>query len=284
MSAVVLVSVILAAVLHGGWNAIAKGIPDRLASSSLIGLSYLSVGGVGVLFVPGPSAASMSYVVASSVAQTVYLILLTASYKHGEFGQAYPLARGLSVIVVAWFSAVVLGEILTSAQYVGLALIVGGLLSLVLVPGNRFATPHNPRGVVFACLTGVTIATYTLIDGIGVRHSGSPLGYAMWLFVLQGILLPLTCLVLSPDRRRFPLNLRKHWLLGATGGIMSLVAYAIVVWAQNVAPLALVSALRETSVLLAGIIGFLFFKEKFSVVRLLITLVVVLGVATLQLG
>ena len=284
MSAVVVVSVVLAAVLHGGWNAIAKGIPDRLASSSLIGLSSLSVGGVGVLLVPGPSAASVPYLIASSVVQTVYLILLTASYRHGEFGQVYPLARGLSVLVVASFSAVVLGEILSLAQYVGLAVIVGGLLSLVFIRRDRFATPHNSRGVVLGCLTGVTIAAYTLLDGIGVRHSGNPLGYALWLFLVHGILLPLTCVVLAPDRRRLQRNLRKHWLLGATGGIMSLVAYAIVVWAQNRAPLALVSALRETSVLFASIIGFLFFKEKFSVVRLLITLVVVIGVATLQLG
>jgi hypothetical protein len=115
ISAIVFISVILAAVLHGGWNAIAKGIPDRLASSSLIGLTYLSVGGVGVLVLPGPFAASMPYAIASSLVQTAYLFLLTASYKQGEFGEVYPLARGLSIILVASFSAVVLGEIFSPA-------------------------------------------------------------------------------------------------------------------------------------------------------------------------
>jgi drug/metabolite transporter (DMT)-like permease len=89
------------------------------------------------------------------------------------------------------------------------------------------------------------------------------------LFVFQGVLLPLKCFLLSPERQRFHLNLKKHWFLGATGGVMSLLAYGIVVWAQNLAPLALVSALRETSVLLAGIIGFIFFKDTFNIFRLL---------------
>lgn len=284
MSIVVASAVLLAAVLHGGWNAIAKGIPDRMAASTLIGLTHLVVGAAGVFFVAGPLPASVPFIVASSVLQTVYIILLTTAYKHGEFSQVYPLARGLAVLGVASFATIVLGEVLHLAQYVGLALIVGALLSLALLRGDGSAVTRNTKGVVFAGLTGVTIAAYTLVDGIGVRRSGSPLGYAMWLFVLQGLLLPFTCYFLSADRARFGVQLKKYWVLGAVGGTMSLVAYAIVVWAQSLAPLALVSALRETSVLLAGVVGFLFFKEKFSVERLVITVVAVGGIACLQLG
>jgi multidrug transporter EmrE-like cation transporter len=126
-----------------------------------------------------PSAKSMPSIATSSVVQTAYLIFLTATYKHGEFGQVYPLARGLSVLVVASFSTVVLGEILTPSQNLGLAVTVGALLSLVMLKGNGFAAPRNRKRVIFMCLTGLTIATYTLIDGMGVRLEVSSLGYAM---------------------------------------------------------------------------------------------------------
>lgn len=169
MSPVIVVCVLFAAVLHGGWNAIAKGIPDRLAASSLIGAAHLVVGFIGLWFVPAPAPASIIFFILSSLVQTGYLILLTASYKFGDFSQVYPLARGLAVLAVTVFSTVVLGEYLSPGQSAGVALVTAALLSLVLLKGSVRAAGHNRKGLLLAVLTGLTIATYSLIDGVGVR-------------------------------------------------------------------------------------------------------------------
>lgn len=271
--------VLFAALLHGSWNAIAKAIPDRLASSTLIAAVYLLAGVVGVLIFGQPAAAAWPFVVASACLQTTYLILLTSSYKHGDFSQVYPLARGLSVLLVAVVATVFLAQSLSILQMVGVAVIAGSLLSLALLGKGS-----NRLGVMFAVLTGVCIAGYSLVDGTGVRHAGNPMSYISWLFLLQGIMIPVVCWRLAPSHTAYVSGIRAHWRLGLLGGLLSMLAYGIVVWAQDTAPLALVSALRESSVLLAGIIGAVFFNERFSKTRMILTTAAVAGIAALQLG
>jgi drug/metabolite transporter (DMT)-like permease len=137
------------------------------------------------------------------------------------------------------------------------------------------------RGIA---VLGVTITAYSVIDGMGVRLSGEPLGYAAWLFLIQGVTIPLVCFLLSRDRVGMLRGMRTHAPMGAIGGILSLVAYTIVVWAQTLAPLAVVSALRETGVLAAGVIGYLVFRERFSPWRLTATVVAVSGIVAIRLG
>jgi drug/metabolite transporter (DMT)-like permease len=288
VSGYVVALVLFAAALHAGWNAIAKHIPSRLAASTLIGLAYLVGGALGLLLLPLPATGSWPYLAASAALQTAYLILLTSSYAHGDFSQLYPLVRGLAVVQVTVVSVLVLGEQLSTVQLIGVAVIAGALITLTFVrprTTGEGGQPDSRHGIGLGVLTAVCIAGYTLVDGQGVRHSGAPLGYAAALFVVQGVTLPLTCLALAgPDRTELAAELRTHWRLGCLGGLMSLVAYAIVVWAQNQAPLALVSALRETSVLLAGVLGWLIFGERFSPARTVLTLAAVGGVVALQLG
>jgi len=279
MSAGITALVLVAALLHSSWNAIAKAIPDRLASSTLIGLVYLIAGLFGVVVFGPPAAAAWPFVVVSACLQTGYLILLTTSYKHGDFSQVYPLARGLSVLLVAVVATVFLAESLSTLQMVGVAVIAGSLLSLALLRRGS-----GRLGVMFAVLTGVCIAGYSLVDGVGVRQSGSPLSYMSWLFLLQGVMIPVVCWRLAPSRTAYVSGIRAHWRLGLLGGLLSMLAYGIVVRAQDSAPLALVSALRESSVLLAGIIGALFFNERFSRTRMVLTTAAVAGIAALQLG
>ena len=206
MRAYVVGLVLVAALLHAGWNAIAKHIPSQLAASTLIGGVYLVVGCVGVLILPHPAAVSWPFLAVSACLQTGYLILLTASYRQGEFSQLYPLARGLAIVQVAIVSAVVLGERLSVMQMVGVGVIAGALLVLALLRSRP--TGGNRRGVGLAVLTGVCIAGYTIVDGQGVRQSGAPLGYVAALFLLQGLALPLTCSWLAPDRRQLIVELR----------------------------------------------------------------------------
>jgi drug/metabolite transporter (DMT)-like permease len=272
--------VLVAALLHAGWNAVAKHIPSRLAASATIGGVYLVGGAAGLVLLPVPAAASWPFLVVSAGLQTAYLILLTAAYANGDFSQLYPLVRGLAVVQVTIVSVVVLAERLSLLQLIGVGLVAGALVGLALARSR----PEGRRGIGLAVLTSVFIAGYTIVDGQGVRHSGAPLGYTAALFLLQGLALPLTCLWLASDRRGLLADVRRHWRLGCLGGLMSLIAYAIVVWAQNVAPLALVSALRETSVLLAGALGWLAFRERPSPARTVLTIVAVGGVVALQLG
>ncbi|MGF6835840.1 drug/metabolite transporter (DMT)-like permease [Paenarthrobacter sp. TE4293] len=232
-----------------------------------------------------PLQQSWPYVLASALLQTCYLILLTTSYKHGDFSQVYPLARGLAVLLVTGVAITFLAEKLGFWQLAGVAVVAGSLLSLALTKQNAEAAGNrNRKGTLFAVLTGTAIAAYTLVDGVGVRQSGDPLAYISWLFLLQGLLIPVVCWRLASDRRSFPQRVVRYWKPGFIGGLVSLLAYGIVVWAQSLAPLALVSALRETSVLLAGVIGALFFNEKFSRLRLGLTVVAVAGIAAIQLG
>ncbi len=281
MTPVVLGAVLFAAVLHGTWNAIAKAIPDRLVSSALIGLVHLVVGGVACIFLPVPEAAAWPALIASVLLQTAYLIMLTAAYARTEFSKAYPLTRGVAVVVVTIVSVGVLREPLSSLQMFGVVVVAAALLGLAFAGGgDRGST----RDLLMPVLVGLVVASYTLVDGVGVRASGAALGYAAWLFFLQGITLPLACLVLSRDRRGLVTGMRRYVGWGALGGTLALTAYGIVVWAQSVAPLALVSALRETSVLMAAFIGFLFFRERLTVTRVVATTFAMAGVVMLRLG
>ncbi|MEO8222358.1 MAG: EamA family transporter [Specibacter sp.] len=176
-------------------------------------------------------------------------------------------------------SVTLLAENLSRVQLAGVAVVGGSLLALTLVGKGS-----SRRGVVFAVLRGVCIAAYTLVDGLGVRESGNTLGYISWLFLLQGLILPSVCLLMAPERRAHIVAVGRHWRIGSLGGLLSMLAYGMVVVAQSVAPFALVSALREFSVLLAGVIGVLFFGEKFSKTRLGLTTAAVAGIAALQLG
>lgn len=275
-----LAAVLGAAVLHGAWNAIAKAIPARLVSSALIGLVYLVAGAVGCLVLPPVASAAWPYLLASALAQTAYLVLLTAAYSRTEFGRAYPLTRGISVLGITAASTTLLGERLTAIQLVGVAVVAVSLLAL---SWSR-AAGQDRLGTALIMAVGVTVTTYSLLDGVGVRASGQPLSYAAWLFLLQGAAIPFVCLALSRDRRAFLGGLRTYAVPGVVGGVISLAAYTIVVWAQSLAPLAVVSAVRETSVLAAGLIGFLVFGEPFRAARAVASVVAVAGIIAIRAG
>lgn len=280
MSTAVLLAVLGSAVMHGSWNAIAKAIPDRLVSSSLIGLVYLVIGGIGSLLLPFPDASAWPALAVSVVLQTAYLILLTAAYAHSDFGVAYPLTRGLAVLGITTFAVMLLGEHLAPLQFAGVAIVIGALFTLAFARRQR--TPR--RGLLLVVAVAACVTGYSFIDGIGVRASGAPLSYAAWLFFLQGMTIPLSCVLLARDRRAHITGLRRHAKIGAIGGVLSLAAYTIVVWAQSVAPLALVAALRETGVVAAGLIGLLVFKERPGPVGSTATIVAAVGIIAIRLG
>ena len=271
--------VLLAALLHATWNAMAHAVPDRLIGFALIGTAYLVAGGVLAATAPSPAAGSWDYLIASVLLHVLYNLLLMRSFMLGDFGQVYPLARGMAVAVVAVLATVAVGEAMPPARLVGVILVCLGLAALV-APLGRTANAELPA-VVAALGTGVMIAGYTTVDGVGVRGSGSVLGYTGWLFLLQGAALPI--LAYARRGRGLARQARPYLLAGLAGGVLSLAAYGLVLWAQTRAALAPVAALRETSSLMGAIIGAVVFRESFGRRRILAAVVVTAGVVLANL-
>jgi drug/metabolite transporter (DMT)-like permease len=270
-------AVLLAAFLHAGWNAVAHAISDRLIGFALIGAAAVAGGVILTQLVPGPAAASWPYLAVSAALHVGYSLLLLRSYELGEFGRAYPLARGTSPWLVAISAAVFAHERLTPPRLAGVLVISVGLASLVLA--GRLTRADVPA-IAAALLTGVTIATYTVVDGLGVRRSGGALGYAAWLFIAEGAVMPL--IAVAARREKLWVQARPHLAAGLAGGVASIVAYGLVLWAQTRGALAPIAALRETSVIIGAIIGALVFRERFGRWRIVATVLVAGGVVLIN--
>jgi drug/metabolite transporter (DMT)-like permease len=275
----VIALVLCAGVLHATWNAIASAISDKTAAFALIGIAQALLAVVGLAIVGLPRSGAVPFAVASAVIHVAYTAALLQSYRLGEFGRTYPLARGTAPVLVgvgAWFIA---GEHLTPIQIAGTCTI-GVALTAIVFAGGRLTRADAPATVA-ALLTGVTIAAYTVVDGLGVRHAHNSVGYLALLFVIQ--VPPILAIAAYRLRHRLDRRLLADVPAGLAAGAISVLAYGIVVWAQTRGPLALVSALRETSVISAALIATLWFKEPFARRRLLPSVAVALGILLIAL-
>jgi drug/metabolite transporter (DMT)-like permease len=275
LSVSVTLAVLTAAVTHASWNAIAHGIKDQLIAFGLIGTGGIVVAIPLVIVAPMPHAACWPYLAASIAIHVLYNLLLMRSYQHGEFGQVYPLARGTSPLVVTILAAVFIRERPTLLQLGGVLVVSAGLAVLV------FAGRRPGRAAFLAAVgTGLTIAAYTTVDGVGVRASGSSVGYIGWLMLLESLGVPLFALV---TRRQVILKQPRRILVaGLLGGGLSVLAYGLVLWAQTRGALAPIAALRETSVIFGAIIGTVAFREPFGRTRIAATVLVSAGIVLLN--
>jgi drug/metabolite transporter (DMT)-like permease len=277
LSPFMIAAVLAAAVLHAAWNSIAHGIGDRLIGFALIGVADLVGGGVLATFAGLPSPGAWPYIVASAVLHIAYNLMLLASYQLGEFSQTYPLARGTSPLLVALASVLLLHRPLAAQDVAGILAVSGGLMGLVLAGGlpGRKEVP----AVMAALGTGLLIALYTVVDGVGVAQ-GPLLAYIGWMFFLQGPALPVLALVRRG--RYLPALARRHAVAGLAGGAISLAAYSIVLWAQTSGALAPIAALRESSIVFGALIGALVLREPLGHRRAAAALVVLAGVLLLS--
>ncbi len=279
LSLAVTLLVLLAGVLHATWNAIAKTIPDQFVASGLIGLGCAIVSAILLPFAGLPHSAALPYVLCSTALHVGYTFALMQSYRLGDFGHTYPLARGTSPLLVAAGAWIFAGQRLGGVQLAGVVVVAVALMGLVFA-GGRLSREDLP-GTAVALLVGVSIAGYTIVDGLGVRHAHNSYGYIALLFVLQGPVLALSGFAFS---RRDPAWRSVRTLrLGLFAGVISVAAYGIVIWAQDHGPFALVSALRETSVISAAIIAALVFHERFGWRRLPPAIAVVVGIVLMNL-
>lgn len=271
--------VLFAGVLHASWNAIASAISDKTVAFALIGVAEAVIAVVVLPMVGFPRSAAVAFAAGSAVIHVVYTAALLQSYRLGEFGRTYPLARGTAPVLVGLGAWAIAGEHLTAVQIAGTCTIAAALTAVVFA-GGRLTRADLPATAA-ALLTGVTIASYTVVDGLGVRHAHNPAGYLALLFILQAP--AILAIAAYRLRRRLDRRLLRDAPAGVAAGAISVLAYGIVVWAQTHGPLALVSALRETSVISAALIATLLFKEPFARRRLLPSVAVAFGIILIAL-
>ncbi len=278
MTPLIVTLALVAAVLHASWNAAVKSNDEPLFTIA----GFQIVGAIVSLALAGffafPHIDSWPMILASVAIHNVYYYTVARSYQAGDLSQVYPIFRGLAPVLVACGAAVFAGEWLSISQFAGIVIVSAGIMSLAL--GSRTRDPVPREALFWGLTTSVMIATYTIVDGSGVRVSGSPIGYILWLFILEPV--PVVAILLATRRESFLQYMRHNKLRCVAGGIVSSTAYGLVIFAMGLGAMALVSTLRETSVIFAAFIGAFVLKEKFGARRITAACVVAAGVMTLH--
>ncbi len=273
MSGLALALVVFAAALHATWNAIVKGSGDRVAALGAVSAGHGAMGGAAALFLPFPLAEAWPYIIASTLIHYAYYGFLFLSYRLGDLSQVYPISRGLAPVLVTLGAQVFAGEVLPPPAWAGVLAVSFGIF-LLSVGGLG----NNPKATAAAVGTGLIIASYSVVDGIGVRLAGDPWSYIAWLFILETPVPVAIGFAFARRRRRAPI------LPGLAGGVISAGAYALVLYAKSFSAIGAVSAVRESSVIIAALIGVLLFGERPWRLRLIAAGVVVAGVIVLAVS
>jgi drug/metabolite transporter (DMT)-like permease len=287
MDTLVFAAVLFAAACHAGWNATIKGGFDPLATTAAISIGAAIVSLAFLPWVGLPAAAAWPWVIASVLIHLVYFASLIESYRAGDMGQVYPIARGAAPLMTAATTTAFVGERLSVPAWLGIVLLVAGVLLLSLRGGRRGADAEkesaipNRRAVGFALFTALTVCAYSVVDGVGARAAGSPHAYSVALFI--GIGPVIAAYALTRQGRGIAAVMARHVGLGLAGGTLQLGSYGIAIWAMTLAPIALVAALRETSVLFGAVIAVVLLKEPLRLSRVVAALLIVAGLALIRL-
>jgi len=280
MTVDVMLAVLLGALLHATWNALIRGSADRTLDTVLVATAGAAIAACALPFAPLPAAACWPFLIASGLIHVAYFLLVALSYRHGELSFAYPIMRGSAPAVSAIAAALVLSEWPATGGWLGVLLISSGVM---LLAGDSWrAGAFHGRTALFALATAAVIVVYTLVDGVGARLSGNAIVYTGWVLVLTAI--PYTGLFLVRDGAATQAYLRQHWKRGLIGGACTLGSYALALWAMTQAPIALVAALRETSVVFGALLAATLLRERITRMRWAAILVVVAGAVAIKLA
>ncbi len=279
MTFAVALAVLFAALCHASWNAIVRLGGDKIISVTLLVTAAGIIAAPAILLFPPLPRAAWPYLIASVAIHLGYNAALAMSYHHGELTRVYPLLRGSAPLTTLAISLLLLDEAVEPGEIAGIVVLAAGIIALTLEGGWRVLA-RSPHAVLYAAASSICITGYTIADGLGARVADSPHQYAAWFFLLD--MLPMLAGVLLVKRREFAAALRVSWPAGLAGGALSLVAYWIVIWAMTVAPIPLVAALRETSILFALLIGMVWLGEKVTPVRAASIALVLAGLALMR--
>jgi drug/metabolite transporter (DMT)-like permease len=272
--------VLLAAFLHAFWNFQVRDSDDKALGIGAIMLGHLPLAILGLLIVGLPPFSSWPFLMASAVFHFGYQIFLMNAYRHGELTQIYPIARGIAPLFITLISVLVFESDFLKQQVAGILMVSGGIILHGIFQFHRTKTPLT--GMLLALITGCFIAGYSLVDGYGTRHAGNALSFYGMVTVINGAVFMIYLRLFQPGiLSRIPTDGRKILLIG---GNLSYIAYVLVLWACLSAPIAVVSALRETSVVFALLLGTMLLKEKLTVTKIVVTMIILAGVITLRLA
>jgi drug/metabolite transporter (DMT)-like permease len=281
MENTVFLAVLFAALCHAGWNALIKTGLDPLSTTTLIATGSGAVALALTPFVGMPASAAWPWLIASVVIHLAYFASLIESYRTGDLGQVYPIARGSAPLMTAAIATIFVGESLNAVGWTGIVALAVGVV-LLSARGGRELAQIDRRAIGFALLTALTICAYSVVDGIGARVSLNPAAYTFWMFV--GNALVLMPYALWRDGIDVIPVIRSLWLRGLTGGALQLLSYGTVLWAMTLAPIAIVAALRETSVLFGAAIAVIVLKEPLRAVRIGAACLIVSGLILTRLA
>lgn len=274
----IFLAVLLAAALHAGWNTLLKSGGDPFLSIAHMTICAACVSALLLPLVSAPVAAAWPWLAASAAIHMAYRFALIGMYRAGDLGQVYPIARGAAPLLTAIITLVAIGERLSANGYLGIALLACGVV-LGSLKGGRLGT-LEPRAVSLALLTACFTAGYSFVDGYGARVNGSGPSFAIWMFFVNAVtMLPVQ---LAMRGREIAASFRSGWKLALGATLISELAYFIAIWAMTVAPIALVAALRETSVLFAALFSVLLLGEPLTRWRSLAALAIVAGMMMLR--
>ena len=278
MTTTVFIAVLTAALLHASWNALVKGGGDKLLNMAAVVLGHMPLAFIALPFVPFPAPQSWPYLITGIALHFGYQVFLLNSYRLGDLTQVYPIARGTAPLLVAGASIFLLGVELETIEVVAVLTIGTGIISLSLV--RRQDGLRNLKAAAMAVSTGCFIAAYSLVDGIGARAAGTSLGFYSWMTIGNGVIFAVFATLKSPNLvLQIPARAMKVFVFG---GSASFVAYALVTWAFTQAPIALVTALREVSIVFALLIGVVFLKEKLDLLKVFSTMLTLIGAVLLR--
>lgn len=280
MDALVFGAVLFAALLHAVWNAAVKLEVDRLSLVVLLGFGQALVGLAILPFAPPPAAAAWGWIAASALLHAGYKVFLVEAYRHADLSQAYPLARGTAPLLVAGVSVAALGERFAATEVLAILAISAGIL-LMALKGAASGGPMRGKALFFALGTACFTASYTLVDGTGARIAGGAAGFMVWMTL--GDAAAMAGYVLAARGRAAFSALLPLWRKGLAVGAASYAAYWIAMWGFTQAPIALVAALRESSILFATLIAWLVMREAVGKWRWLSAGAIALGVVSMKL-
>lgn len=282
MDSFVFAAVLFAAACHAGWNAVIKRTIDPLAMTALVATGAGLVAIAAVPFVGIPAPASWLWLIASIVIHLFYFAGLIESYRTGDMGQVYPIARGTAPLMTACLTTIFINEYLGLSGWAGIVLLGCGVLLLSL-RGGRDLAKLDHRAVGFALFTAVMICIYSLVDGIGARNAGpgNANAYSVWLFIGNAVFV-LAYAVARRGSALFP-AMTPNWKIGLGGGTLTILSYGVAIWAMTVAPIALVAALRETSVLFGALIAVIVLKEPVRPSRIVAAVIIVAGLVLIRM-
>jgi len=280
LSGFVMAAVLFAALLHAAWNALVKAGRDKFLDTILIACSAALVAAATLPFLPLPAAASWPYITASALVHIAYFALVAVAYRSGDLSYVYPIMRGTAPLLTALFAGFFIAEQLGWGGWCGVLLISAGILLLAVNEWRlgRFQLAHT----LFALGNAVVICIYTLIDGIGSRLSGNSFSYVGWILAIDGAMLG--GFLLLQRREAGMEQVRSRWQAGLGGGLCTWASYAIALWAMTRAPVALVAALRETSVIFGTVLAGALLGERFGAARYAAVFLVCAGAVALKVS